>query len=348
MDNFSYPETSVSTESLAALGSLSIGTSIREFKAPKAFPIQHLPMELQLLTLQHILVSPAPIINPSIPRDDSMYSSLIIRTTDEKKDRQQFNPLMIFTCKLFYKEGLSLLYGHNTFMYTVNWSGSLIGSFAYPLVHPPRGPSDPNSTLRRQATNINLRLPRSNDKSFLYTCKDLLEVVNAFTNLRTLQIDFLDVNERYERACSYERFMGLINHVQVFIKMTMLGLHDPTRPAGALKEIVLTDLPQKHLGLWAVRQYTRLLAPNGRIGVGWGASGRRYEFHEDVGATERDDLELLWMSAEEAGKWIVKEASNDEHSPRAILSTAQELEWQVSSPHAPQLPEPEQSPEFKA
>ncbi len=93
----------------------------------------------------------------------------------------------------------------------------------------------------------------------------------------------------------------------------MRELQDPNRPAGALKEIVLTDLPQKHLGLWAVRQYTRLLTPNGRIGVGWGVNGRRYDYHEDVGVTERDDLRLLWMSAEEAGKWIVEEESNYEH-----------------------------------
>lgn len=138
--------------------------------------------------------------------------------------------------------------------------------------------------------------------------------MDGFTNLRTLHLNFLDVNPRCIRASWYND-EDMKNNVQSAIRRTMRELQDPNRPAGALKEIVLTDLPQKHLGLWTVRQYTRLLAPNGRVGVGWGANGRRYDYHEDVGPTERDDLELLWMSAEEAGKWIVKEASNDEPSP---------------------------------
>lgn len=81
----------------------------------------------------------------------------------------------------------------------------------------------------------------------------------------------------------------------------------PNRSAGALKEIVLTGLPQNDLSLYVVKQYARLLAPNGRICVGWGVKGKRYELlgaRGDGEVTKREDLELLWMRVEEVGEWI--------------------------------------------
>lgn len=113
MVKFSYPKALGSTEPLEAMDSLSIGVSIQDFEAPTTFPFQRLPVELHLLMLQHILVSPAPILSPNIPLNAQKY---FVR--GEEKGLHQVKPHMIFTCKLFYKEGLRLLYGHNTFMYT--------------------------------------------------------------------------------------------------------------------------------------------------------------------------------------------------------------------------------------
>ena len=69
----------------------------------------------------------------------------------------------------------------------------------------------------------------------------------------------------------------LMNTAQSTTWTTMRKFQDPNRPAGALKEIIPTGLPRNDLSLWVVRQCTRLLVPNDRIGVGWGEKGRRYE-----------------------------------------------------------------------
>ena len=43
-----------------------------------------------------------------------------------------------------------------------------------------------------------LRLPSTNDSYFIRDCKELLGIVNRFTNLRTLRLDFLSVGTSYE------------------------------------------------------------------------------------------------------------------------------------------------------
>lgn len=302
------------------MDSLSGGAS---FKAPTTFPIQRLPMELQLLTLQHCLVSPAPILNPSVP-----LSAQRFQVEGEEYTHNQINPRIIFTCRLFYKEGLCLLYGRNVFTYTDSCH-----AFSYTLLrcdvkgcpktgieyssspspnidHPPGAPCNWNSAFQTQATNINLRLPFTDDIDFLDECKDLLRIVDRFTNLRTLQLDFYEFGRghQYDPWDFDERSM---NRLQSTIHKTMRKLQDPNRPAGALKEIVLTGLPQNGLGLYVVKQYTRLLAPRGRIGVGWGAKGRRYELSDvyaTLSAIKRDDLELLRMSVDEVQEWVARES----------------------------------------
>lgn len=180
-------------------------------------------------------------------------------------------------------------------------------------VHPPGAPCNWNFALQNNATNVNLRLPLVDGSDFLEECEGLLRIVDRFTSLQTLQFDFLDVCEGYVSA-SWDDDDASMYNLQSTIQETMGKLQDPNRSAGALREIILTGLPQNGVGLYVVRHYTRLLAPNGKIGVGWGGKGRRYELgHTYVGTltdpecTKRDDLELLFMSVEEVGEWINRE-----------------------------------------
>ena len=86
----------------------------------------------------------------------------------------------------------------------------------------------------------------------------------------------------------------------------------PNRSAGALKETVLTGLHQNGLSLYVMKQYGRLLASHGRIGVGWSLKGKRYELLEvhdrgkDGEVTKRGNLELLWMDVEKLEEWIAR------------------------------------------
>ncbi|KAL9135836.1 MAG: hypothetical protein Q9175_002956 [Cornicularia normoerica] len=332
---------------------LSLGPLIQEFKAPATFPFQRLPMELQLLMLQHILVFPAPIINPNVPLRTQKYL-----VKGEEKGRNQPNACMVFTCKLFYKEGLPLVYGHNTFMYTQSWTafsftlskGALEecqrcfcyrSSSPFPIAeHPPGSPCNWNRAFQKHAANIYLRLPATDDFDFVKDCEEMLSIVDRFTNLRILRLDFLDVCKGYQYDWDEED--DLMHDLHSTVWNTMKKLQDPDRPAGALKEIVLTGLPQNDLSLYVVKQYTRLLAPSGRIGVGWGAKGKQYELlgaYREGEVTKREHLELLWMNLEGVEEWIVRK-----HQTKGSrwLFTTQTPERNVL------LPEPEQSPEFKA
>lgn len=117
----------------------------------------------------------------------------------------------------------------------------------------------------------------------------------------------------FEGSYDFERWDGdewMLGDLQSTIQKTLRKLQDPNRPAGALKKLVLTGLPSNGTSLYVVKQYTRLLAPHGRLGVGWGAKRRRYQWR-NAGVpevTERDDLELLSMSVEEVGEWIARES----------------------------------------
>ena len=331
------------------MDSLSADASFPEFKAPTTFPIQRLPMEIQLLLLQHCLVSPAPILNPSVPRSVQVSS-----VQSEEFAQDQINPRIIFTCRLFYKESLPLLYGHNVFMYTDSWTafsytlstcdvkgclkhGIETSSSPSPNIdHPPGAPCNWNSAFQTHATNINLRLLSPDDSDFLNECEDLLQIVDRFTNLRTLQLDFLDVCEGHEYD-TWDHDERSMNRLQSTIQKTMRKIHDPNRPNGALKEICLTGLPHNGLGLYVVKQYTRLLAPHGKIGVGWGAKGRRYEL-ADVNATakvtKRDDLELFRMSTEEVQEWVARESEMMGISgSKWLVAGQEEPESDVAPPH---------------
>lgn len=93
-----------------------------------------------------------------------------------------------------------------------------------------------------------------------------------------------------------------------------------------------------------MKQYTRLLAPNGRIGVGWGAKGKRYELlgaYRDGEAAKREDLDLLWMKVLKVGDWIVREH-------RTTGSRRSFTKWKPSSSQSPTPPEPEQSSRVKS
>lgn len=297
--------------------------------------------------LKHCLVSPAPILNPSVPLKAQRY-----RLEGEEHGQDQINPRIIFTCKLFYEAGLPLLYGHNVFMYTDSWdvftytlprcdvkgcqkSGIENSSSPSPYIdHPPGAPCRRNSAFQTHATNIHMRFPRADDSDFLDECEDLLPVVDRFTNLRTFQLDFLNVYEGYE-----DDDWDLINDnfwtkgFQSAVRKTLRKLQDPNRPAGALKELVLTGLPQNDMGLYIVKHYTRLLAPHGRIGVGWGAKGRRYGLvHATTHVTKRDDLELLCMSVEEVQKWVARESETMGISRSEWLVAEQEPESDLASP----------------
>lgn len=318
MDKSSDPEASGPTEPVVAMDSLRIGAHVQKFQAPTTFPFQLLTMELQLLMLQHILVAPTPILNLLVPLRSQKFL-----VKGEEKGQTQINPRIIFTCKLYYKEGLHLLYSHNTFLYTECWT-----TFAYTLsstqlkehqewLNDKSSPSPPSPiqqpaswlpSFQTHAANIHIRLPFTDDPDFIDHCQKLVETADRFPHLRTLQLDFLNVDTGYQDR--WDESPDSLDGLRAAVGATATRLRDPTRSAGPLREILLSGLPRNDLSVYVVAQYARLLAASGRMGVGWGAKGRRYELLSAAGegeAARRAQVEVLWMGGEEVGGWVGRE-----------------------------------------
>ena len=285
--------------------------STQELKASPTFPLQNLAMELQLRILQHILVSPIPILNADVPQTEQVF---VIK--GEEKGQDQINPNMIFTCKLFYTEGLPLLYGHNTFTYTresqirgyvfykcayghcLRCAKSRIkGPLYHPWVHYEGGyPCFGNGALANRTTNLNLRVPLNSN--IYYDCNEVAWHVNRFTSLKTLQLDFLQYPEM---PLDYYGVSLLHNSIEKVAK----HLRDPSRSTGTLSLIVLTGLSYTDYCLEIVKQFAKLLAPDGRMGIGCGSRGKQFELlrvydcNDDGEVVKRNDLELVWMTASE-------------------------------------------------
>ena len=327
---YSYHETSNSKDPPV---NMDVEASLHESIVPITFPFRRLPMELQLLMLQYFLVSPIPILNAGIPLDRQKYIA-----KGEQNGQDHLCPNIIFTCKLYHAEGLPLLYGRNTFMYTEPWSAfsHLMRKCDVKACHrraklnlpPPKStteqkpPRDTDFALANHAANLHLRLACYQVQLLVENCVVPLLALSLFLNLKSLHVDALDfrqgftLGERYDkdwddRATWMKRLAMNIERIPAIFK-------DPREPQRSLKEISFTGLPRNDCGLFIVKQYARLLAPNGRIGVGWGVKGKRYELlgaYEENGVSKREDsevsgckdVEVLWMRGEEVGGWIARE-----------------------------------------
>ena len=342
-------------------------------KTTATFPFQRLPWELQLLTLNFILISPTPIIDPGVPPGDQN-----IQFKGVEEDQQRINPRMIFTCKLFYKEGLPLLYGCNRFIYSDFWALSLSYRLSKSLdrgcprclkntsspstlmtahspkhhrnrtAHSQKYRCNRNSALPSHATSIQLRLSKTNKYFMTAECEDLLLTLDDFPSLRTLRLDFWDLATGYygenESTIWYDSMkdssrVRWIRQLQAAIDKT-LTRHHPLDRSGAgedfLNEIIFTGLPPDKFSLDVVKQFARLLGPDGRMGVRWGPMGEWYDdllalfFHgrsyelrpnylkelqQDNGDDDDDDgdddddhdVEIQWMNAEEVERWAERE-----------------------------------------
>ena len=141
-------------------------------------------------------------------------------------------------------------------------------------------------------------------------------------NLKSLHVDFLDFRTAFPVGKGYDTDWDdgapWMMPLAMSIERIIAKHKNPSKVQRALKEITFTGLPRNDSGLVIVKQYSRLLAPDGRFGVGWGVKGKRYELlsaYEDDGVSKRKDsevsrcegVEMLWMAAGEVGEWIARE-----------------------------------------
>ncbi|KAL9039447.1 MAG: hypothetical protein Q9214_004876 [Letrouitia sp. 1 TL-2023] len=89
-----------------------------------------------------------------------------------------------------------------------------------------------------------------------------------------------------------------------------------------LKQLILTGLPENDLGLFIVKAFSLLTRKRGRIGIGTGEGGKRYQLiHEKDGFSggsmpqrmRRKDPEIVWIQREDVAS-LIKRAASDECS----------------------------------
>ena len=141
-------------------------------------------------------------------------------------------------------------------------------------------------------------------------------------NLKSLHVDFLDFSTVFPFGKGYDADWddraAWMMPLAMSIERITAKHKNPRNVQRSLKEITFTGLPRNDSGLVIVKQYSRLLAPDGRFGVGWGVKGKRYELlgpYEDDGVSKRkvsevsrcEGVEILWMAVGEVGEWIARE-----------------------------------------
>jgi hypothetical protein len=78
---------------------------------PANKPLPHLPTEIQLRILSHVLTSPEPIIDP-------FYKLRRENVTKKEWGRNRINLQFLLTCKSFQVEGMRFIFANNEFIFT--------------------------------------------------------------------------------------------------------------------------------------------------------------------------------------------------------------------------------------
>lgn len=116
----------------------------------------------------------------------------------EEKDQHEINPGMIFTNKFFYNEGIKLVYGSNTFIYSKPWTNLSYLSLPRescaqecPMYTSFECKYEREEALRIRLENLSIRLPMSDPGHFLQAAKKTLYTIDRCQGPWTLGLDFL-------------------------------------------------------------------------------------------------------------------------------------------------------------
>ncbi|KAI4210742.1 MAG: hypothetical protein LQ351_006417 [Letrouitia transgressa] len=266
------------------------------------FPLTKLPIELQLRILWHCVVSSLPILNAGVPKGELTHD-----VEGETPGQRRISPQIIFTCKAYYSESMKLLYTNNTFLYSSEkppqkWPGVKKiskGSVESLII---RSMCTPSQSLPQRAAEISMYWLR------------------FFQKVTKLQIDFCCVGSGFEDVWDEDedKFALLVEFVDYVIVENM---HKDVDTNG-LEQLTLTGLPENDLGLFIVKAFSLLTRKQGKIGIGTGEGGKRYQLIQEedglsLGNTPQKvrhrEPEIVWIQREDVAG-LIKRAASDECS----------------------------------
>lgn len=261
-------------------------------QTPKV-PLQHslffitsLPMELQIMILHQCLISYHPIRNIGEP-------SRLRPFWSEKRGQEEISPAIIFTCKIYYREGLRIFCKGNQFLYM-------------PFVVTSRRIS-PHSICKAQKSyprtfsqiqNLNLMIIYRTRLCFERIAATTAHCLSLFPNLRVLQVDFGKIREgkQGELAIS-ESIRSLFGSARA----ASTSMKSDGTSGGGLRTLMLPGMPNTDAALHVTRAMATMVRQRGRVGISKGIRGVEYM---KLSGREKKSRISTWMDVEQVPEWI--------------------------------------------
>ncbi|MCJ1226921.1 hypothetical protein MMC12_003576 [Toensbergia leucococca] len=283
----STPKPNVTTTSVAAI--------VTEAAQSPCFALTSLPMELQLRILHYSLVSPLPILDAGFSDLERFYL-----TEGDERGQDRINPHILFTCKLYYVEGLVMLYTRNTFLYNPHDLG-----YVDPI---PAHTSLTGIERLSMIENLCVRRVYYRDEEPIHRVVDVMDWLAKFTNVQNFQVDFAIRSFKDVNSLSYPLDSPLLTRLISDMTSEAERICNIRKQAmggdGLLDTLLLTGLEANDpfLRFFVVRTMSRLLRLGGRFGI------ISHRFHGKAADKYRHrQPQFIWIAVKDLSAWIEKE-----------------------------------------
>lgn len=256
-------------------------------RQPSSFPITDLPIEIQLQILEACVVMPAPIVDILRSQTPEWYE-----VEQGVTSLANLSVQIIFTCRLYFNEGMRLFITKNKFLFTGAPVTFPVNAFKF----------DPFDQVTQVAL---LHFNENTLGDAIETLETAWDAAHHLRNLRTLEIDFTGPPDW---CCLEDR---------AFQRLERMSKRIHNNPSPNLERISLAGLNLTPLAGYIIALLARLLYPAGMVGIGFGLKGRRYEecHVRDISDHSTDEHSpkiqakttgaavLRWMNSVEARGW---------------------------------------------
>ena len=284
----------------------------------QAFPLPRLPLEIQLLVLQECLISKTPLLDFGA-KPGGVHLTFI----NEPRGQDDICLGILGTCKFYHEEGLKLLYAHNQFSYTdifdtqKSWWSQLPLALEEPKPKYLNYPMQHFLNLKQLILRATGMTKHLGSWITIMSCKHILA---QCPYLQTLQLDIVSppLDSRHLNFWS-----SLVANERIWSQGVPKQHQEPRelRAAnGGLRQIVFTGLGADFLCLLAVIQASRMLADGGKLGVGIGRKGRRFQGmiqKRYVVPKPLSEPSLTWLDFQDIGSWI--EENRKQYDPSGFV-----------------------------
>ncbi|MCJ1454781.1 hypothetical protein MMC28_005134 [Mycoblastus sanguinarius] len=281
------------------------------------FTLSRLPPELQIQILRLCLISPIPVLNAGIKHIEE--KQLTRHEFHEARNPSETAFGILFTCKLYYYEGLKVIYSaDNCFTYAGVETDAFYCFNQMCYCNPCSKDLSHNLNLHSRVKSLHLRPLCPKPMNLVERTRNAILWTREFQGVQNLRVDFVGVDRGYYHQ--WDKKEHAMNVFCEHVKLTAKALkqYDPN---GGLKSLTLTGLPKNDLALFMAKQLSPLLAAGGKMGVGIGDEGNQYDYSNRRQTLKmlnvrrfqvkrrKEEAKIHWMGLEDIDAWIDRETN---------------------------------------